>query len=264
MAALGLALVIAAAGLGTLVWLWRADRSGGLFILAAMPFALLFPAAGTAAAAWQLIQGSRRIAQAGSGGLRSVTAFSADSTRVLLLGVLACAMVVIIAAILQWLATDPEDSSAPPIPGSQERGASWLWVLTGWPLLALATAGPVVRVRNLPVFFVKLAQGMGYGGTPAQAEAVADVAARLGTEATPGALSAVLSSELVQLSFSSFALGGVLFVVGVIGIVAFTSTSKPRWMVAWSWIALFVVLAGAAGLAMTLAGDLRAIELAGR
>ena len=51
MAALGLALVIAAAGLGALVWLWRADRSGGLFILAAMPFALLFPAAGTAAAA---------------------------------------------------------------------------------------------------------------------------------------------------------------------------------------------------------------------
>jgi hypothetical protein len=119
-------------------------------------------------------------------------------------------------------------------------------------------------VRNLPIFVVKLAQGMGYGGTPAQAEAVADVAARLGTEATPGALSAVLSSELVQLSLFSFALGVVLAVVGVIGIVAFTSTSKPRWMVAWSWIALFVVLAGVAGLAMTLAGDLRAIELAGR
>lgn len=265
MAPLGLAFVITAAGLGALVFLWRADRGGGLFVLAALPFALLFPAAGTAAAAWNLILGFRGIAQSGSGGIRSVTAFGADSTRVLLLGVLACAMVVMLAAILQWLATDPDDSSAPPIPGVREKGAAWLWVLAGWPLLALATAGVAVRGRSLPIIVVKLAQAMGHGGSPVQTDAVADVAASLGTEATPGALSAVLSSELVQLSLLSVALGTMLVVAGVVGVVvAFTSTSKPRWLVAWSWIALVVVLAGAAGLGVTLAGDLRGIELAGR
>ena len=239
MAALGLALVIAVAGVGTLVWLWRTDRGGGLFILAALPFALLFPAAGTAAAAWTLIEGFRGIARSGSGGLRSVAAFSADSTRVELLGVVACAMVVIIAAILQRLAAlsaDPDDASTPPSAGRAETGAWWLWVFAGWPLLVLATAGLAVRVRDLPVIVVKLAQAMGDGRTPVQADVVAGVATRLRTEANVGASSSALSNELVLATLLSLALGGFLVVVGIIGIVAFTTTSKPRWIGAWSWI----------------------------
>jgi hypothetical protein len=253
MAGIGLAVVIAAIGLGGLVWKWR--QGAASIVLAAIPIALLFVVLPIPFGAYGMIGGFQRISESGTAGIVQVARFSDAISRSLLFGCVGFIIVMAVAAALQAFGGTEEpdpalegivDASDSQVPTAPARVAEKV-ILVATSLFVLPSAAVISLAAGTPRLVMYIAT---------QLKDVTESPPSLDGR-TLGETSALISNQLVSGVLAGSVLSVMLLIAGAASVIVLRSSQPPRWLILYSWALCVICIVLAVLGAIQLNADVR-------
>jgi hypothetical protein len=237
---------VAIVGFWVLIKESRRGRGAGLFLLSALPLALLFLIAPVPLVALQLIQVFQTIAAAGRSDANATGVLALGIARPLWPGLVGCLLALCVAAVLQVRATR---SGTPPVRGilsvddAPDAGAapssenrSWgNWILAASALLAIPAG--ILHYLTSGIAPLIVEAGRVLTAPSPSASTVAGM--------TLGQLSALLSARLLLAAVGGLALTFFVLVFAIFNLAAVRYTRPSDALEKFSW-AVFAILGIAA------------------
>jgi hypothetical protein len=236
-----------------LLWQWRTGRGSAQFVLAVVPFGLLFVLVPIPLSAVMMIRGFQAMAAAGHGGVKEAVTLALGIARPLWLGSIAFLVAMSIAAGLQMLASrldrQPKGASA----NSDGARTAWgNWVLIASPLLVVPVAILSYLMQAVATLTVR-----------GSIELTRSVEAQdIAPGMNPAELSEIISSRLVLAGFVGFPLILAVLVFGVGTLFAARFSRSSDRLARYSWAVFAVVCIVTVWHLIGLAASIRSFDRA--
>ncbi len=227
----------------------RNGRGSSLYVLAAVPAALLILTAAAWAGTSEIVQSFRNISRQGTGGAEAVLVqVCGGFLSGLRLAAAGTLLVLVGAAVLQLMARAPGDvGDAGPVP---PRLGLHGWMLVALPLLVFPAGLLVHLTSDLPRYLVE----------NALAPMRSLDSGRLRTGADLKAFSQVLSARLIAGALGSLALSAALSGATIATLLAPRAPRLPAWLRTYAWVAFAVMSAVLIWLMLDLSSEIRFLE----